>query len=93
MESQVSAISQIETTSRRLSHENAQKIAFISKNGPQPLVAMNTVEEALNLHFKGKPWHFLYLTQNTIHLKLLTLFSKRLKICLIYRRELSHSKL
>ena len=58
VESQVSAISQIETTSRRLSHEHAQKLAFISKNGPHPLVAMNVVEEALNLYFKGKPWHF-----------------------------------
>ena len=58
VESQVSAISQIETTSRRLSHENAQKLAFISKNGPHPLVAMNVVEEVLNLQFKDKPWHF-----------------------------------
>ena len=58
VESQVSAISQIETSSRPLSHENAHKLAFISKNGPHPLVAMDVVEEALNLHFKGKPWHF-----------------------------------
>ena len=58
VESQVSAISQIETSSRPLSHENAHKLAFISKNGPHPLVSMDVVEEALNLHFKGKPWHF-----------------------------------
>ena len=58
VESQVSAISQIETTSRRLLHEHAQKLAFISKNGPHPLVAVNVVEEPLNLYFKGKPWHF-----------------------------------
>ena len=93
VECQVSAISQIETSSRPLSHENGHKLAFISYNGSHPLVAMDVVEEALNLHFKGKPRHFLYLTQNTIHLKLLTLFSKRLKICLIYWPELFHSKL
>ena len=71
LESQVSAIFQNETTSRRLSHEHAQKLAFISKNGPHPLVAMNVVEEALNLYFKGKPWHFAlssskYYTSKTI---------------------------
>ena len=60
VESQVSAISQIETTSRRLSHEHAQKLSFISKNGPHPLVAINVVKEALNLFFKGKPWHFTF---------------------------------
>ena len=58
VESQVSAISQIETSSRSLSRENAHKLAFISKNGPHPLVAMDVVKEAPNLHFKGKPWHF-----------------------------------
>ena len=46
-------------TSRQLSHDNAQKLAFINKNGPHPLVVMDIVEEALNLHFMGKPWHFV----------------------------------
>ena len=71
VQSQVSAISQIETTSRTLSHENAQKFVFINKNGPHPLVAMDTVEKAINLHFKGKPWHFVlsnskYYTSKTV---------------------------
>ena len=61
VESQVSAISQIEMTLRPLLHENAQKLAFINKNRPHPLVAMDIVEEALNFHFKGKPWHFVLL--------------------------------
>ena len=58
VESQVSAISQIETSSRPLSHENAHKLDFISKNGSHPLVGMDVVEEFPNFHFEGKPWYF-----------------------------------
>ena len=72
VESQVSSISQIETTSRWLSHEHAQQLVFIRKNEPHPLAAMNVVEEALNLYFKGKPWHFAlsnskYYTSKTVN--------------------------
>ena len=40
-------------------HENSHKLTFISSNGPHPLFAMDIVEEALNLHFHGKPWYFV----------------------------------
>ena len=56
---QVSDIGLIETASRPLKHENAHKLTFISSNGPHPLFVMDIVEEALNLHFHGKLWHFV----------------------------------
>ena len=84
VESQVSAISQIETTSRPLSHENAQKLAFINKNGPHPLVAMDVVEEALNLHFKGKPWHFVLSNSKYYTSKAVDSVYKEVTECLIF---------
>ena len=59
VEVQVSTISSIDTSSRTLSHTTTQNLTFISSNGPHPLKAMNVIEESLNLHFDGKPWHFV----------------------------------
>lgn len=56
---QVSAINAIETSSRRLKHEQGERLSFISTNGPHPLVSLRVVEDALNLHFKGNKWHFV----------------------------------
>ena len=59
VESQVSTINAIETSSHRLKHDTSQKLAFISTNGPSPLVSLNVVEDALNDYFKGNDWHFV----------------------------------
>ena len=58
VETQVSAINAIETSSRRLKHEQAERLSFISTNGPHPLVSLKVVEDALNLHFEGKKMAF-----------------------------------
>ena len=60
VESQVSAINAIETRPRRLKHEQIERLTFISSNGPNPLVSLRVVEEALNLHFKGKKVAFCF---------------------------------
>ena len=59
----MSAIDSIETSSRRLKHETAEKLTFISTNGPHPQVALNVIEEALDLYFAGKPRHFVLSTK------------------------------
>ena len=59
MESQVSAINSIETSSRPLKHQMAEMLSFISTNGPHPLASLNVIEDALNVYFKGKQWHFV----------------------------------
>ena len=62
VEAQVSLIESIETSTRHLKHETSEKLTFISSNGPNLLFAVNAIEEALDLHFKVKKWHFvLYL--------------------------------
>ena len=58
VEVQVSTISSIDNPSRTMSHTISKNLTFISSNGPHPLKAMGVIEEALNLHFKGKPWYF-----------------------------------
>ena len=64
VESQVSAINSIDTSSRRLKHETSQKLTFISSNGPSPLVAQMVVEDGLNDYFKGNDWHFVMSNTN-----------------------------
>ena len=59
VEVQVSTISSIESSSRTLKHETSERLTFVSSNGPHPLKAMKLIEDALNMHFKGKPWHFV----------------------------------
>ena len=59
VESQVSAIDSIDSSLRHLKHITADKLSFISSNGPHPLHALNVIEEALDLYFKGKKWHFV----------------------------------
>ena len=71
VESQVSAINAIETSSRQLKPEQSEKLTFISSNGAHPLVSLRVVEDVLNLHFKGKKWHFVlsntkYYTSKTV---------------------------
>ena len=73
-------------------HENTHKLAFISKNGPHPLVAMDVVEEALNLHFKGKPWHFA-LAKSKYYVSKAVDSIFKLKICPIYWLKLLQYKL
>ena len=53
----MSAINSIETICRRLKHETAEKLS--SSNGPHPLVALNVIEEALDVYFQKKDWHFV----------------------------------
>ena len=59
VESQVSAINSIDTSSHRLKHETSQKLTFISSNGPSPLV-----EDGLNDYFRGNDWHFVMSNTN-----------------------------
>ena len=42
-----------------MKHETAEKLSIISSNGPHPLVALNVIEEALNMYFKKRDWHFV----------------------------------
>ena len=58
----MSSISHIETCFRRLKHEMGETLTFISTNGPHPIASLNIVEDAMNAHFKGKPWHFVLCT-------------------------------
>lgn len=57
VESEVSSVEAIQTSERPLKDENAEKLNFISSNGPHPLVSMSLVEDMLTRHF-GKDWHF-----------------------------------
>ena len=71
IESQVSAINDIGTSSRQLKQEQSERLTFISSNGSHPLVSLKVVEDALNLHFKGKKWQFVlsnttYYTSKTV---------------------------
>ena len=59
VESQVPTINSVDTSSRRLKHEMAEMLTFISTNGPHPLASLNVIEDALNRHFKEKQWHFV----------------------------------
>ena len=59
VELQVSTINSVDTSSRRLKHEMAEMLTFISTNGPYPLASLNVIEDALNRHFKEKQWHFV----------------------------------
>ena len=40
-----------------LKDENAEKLNFVSSNGPHPLMSTKIVEEMLTRHF-GEDWHF-----------------------------------
>ena len=53
------SIESIENTTRHPKHEMSEKFTFISSNGPHSLFAVTVIEEALDLHFKGKKWHFV----------------------------------
>ena len=57
VESEVSSVEDISTSSRHLKDENVEKLNFISSNGPHPLVSMSLVDDMLTNHF-GKDWHF-----------------------------------
>ena len=59
VESQVSAIESIENSSRRLKHLTAERLSFISTNGPHPYASLKVIEDSLNRYFKSKPWHFV----------------------------------
>ena len=51
IESEVSCIENISTSSRHLKDENVEKLNFISTNGPHPLVSLNLVDDMLTNHF------------------------------------------
>ena len=57
VESEVSSVENIQTSKRHLKDENAEKLNFISSNGPHPLVSLNVVNDMLSTHF-GNDWHF-----------------------------------
>ena len=61
VESQVSAIENIETSSRHLKHVMGEKLSFIKTNGPHPYSSLTVIEDALDKHFAGKPWHFVLM--------------------------------
>ena len=46
-----------QSSKRPLNDLNAEKLNFISSNGPHPLVSMGLVEDTLSNYF-GKDWHF-----------------------------------
>ena len=60
VESEVSNVEAVQCSERPLKDENADKLNFISSNGPNPLVSRSLVEEMLNRRF-GKDWHFTLL--------------------------------
>jgi len=47
---------------RPVSHNTLRQEIFVRWNGPSPFVADNILEEALNLHFGSKTWHFFRST-------------------------------
>ena len=53
----MSNIEDIQCSERNLTSENADKLNFISSNGPHPLKSMGIVEDMLTRKF-GKDWHF-----------------------------------
>ena len=64
VESQVSTIETIETSSRRLKHLMGEKLTFIKTNGPHPHFSLAVIQDALDKHFNGKPWHFVLMDSN-----------------------------
>ena len=64
VESQVSTIENIETSSRHLKHIMGEKLTFIKTNGPHPYSSLGVIHDALNKYFKGKPWHFVLTDSN-----------------------------
>ena len=59
VESQVSTIENIETSSRHLKHIMEEKLTFIKTNGPHPYSSLAVIQDALDKHFNGKLWHFV----------------------------------
>ena len=57
VESEVSGVAEVQSSTRPLNDLNAEKLNFISSNGPHPLVSMGLVEDTLSNYF-GKDWHF-----------------------------------
>ena len=37
----------------------AERLLFISTNGPHPFASLKVIEDALKKYFKGKLWHFV----------------------------------
>ena len=64
VESQVSSIENIETSSRHLKHVMGERLSFIKTNGPHPHFSLKVIEDALDRHFDGKPWHFVLHIQS-----------------------------
>ena len=60
VESEVSSVGEIQTSSRPLKDENAEKLNFIASNGPHPLVSKKLVDDMLSRHFGKNPlnWKF-----------------------------------
>ena len=50
VESEVSSVEDISTSSRHLKDENVEKLNFISSNGPHPVVSMRLVDDMLTNH-------------------------------------------
>ena len=64
VEAQVSTISEIESSKRHLKRTTGEKLTFIATNGPHPLQSLKVVEDALDMYFDDKPWHFVTSASN-----------------------------
>ena len=85
VESEVSSLEDIQNSSRHLKDENAEKLNFISSNGPHPLVSSSLVNDMLTNYF-GSDWHFVlarssYFVSKTVdrHVKSAEAFPNSLK--------------
>ena len=76
VESEVSSVEDISTSSRHLKDENVEKLNFISSNGPHPLVSMSLVDDMLTNHF-GKDWHFT-IAQSTYFVSIAILKTQKI---------------
>ena len=70
VESQVSSIENIQTSSRHLKHEMGERLSFIKTNGPHPHSSLSVYEDAVDKHFYGKRWHFVLMDSTTTHPRL-----------------------
>ena len=68
METKVSKVEGIQTNDRPRKDENAEKLNFISSNGPHTLMSTKIVEEMLLRHF-GDDWHFTLVNSKWFVLK------------------------
>ena len=64
VEAQVSTMSEIESSKRHLKSKTGERLTFIATSGPYPLQSLKVVEDALDMYFDDKPWHFVMTASN-----------------------------